>query len=705
MNLRKRLSRIAFVCLMGLSAAASAQTSVPYNCSNGQCVPADDIYGGARTNYDWSRSSGSDWNRSSVRGLTPVSRKTVDEFPELPGTPSGRTLDWRLSREMNSRDLNSRDLETRDLNPRLPMNRDWNEDLLSDGFDAPAPRSNSRNRNDFQDFGGRNTNTGRQMNRRPEYGQQEFDRFPEPLSGRDSLSPLDGRDPFVPAPAPRNNSNSEAPSISEMITSRYQNPVNVRSVRSMTSSQAVNLFAEVSRKIDERHLEPTSYDVRVRRALRNLYIALETPAFVQSLGISADSFRVDGFRETLSRLSSSMQVSNYSSAQAVMTQVMQQAQSVPGLTPSVVAFEFANASLDTLDKFSGLEPSETMAGSGAGVEDSVKSAALEDEIVGVGVEVKQHEEGLLVVKPLRGGPAAEAGIESGDVIIAIDGRSISGMSMANSVDLMKGASGSRMTVRIFREGRGEKNFTLARRKVRVWTVNDVKLLAGTDVGYLTLSRFAQNSTAEMDEALMQLHKQGMKSLVLDLRGNPGGLLTTCVEISDRFLPCGTIVSTKGRLSDDNMVETATYNRTWAVPLVVLVDNDSASASEIFAAAVQENGRGVVVGTQSYGKGTVQTHFPLSAINGSLRLTTARFYSPSGRPMAGEGVSPDVEIHDADGVANGDEVLTEAVRIARSSRLAEMAKASGSCRNLSPSAGRSSSIDQINDPAHPSTAIR
>ncbi len=319
--------------------------------------------------------------------------------------------------------------------------------------------------------------------------------------------------------------------------------------------------------------------------------------------------------------------------------------------------------------------------------------------------MKEHAEGLLVVKPLRGGPAAEAGVQSGDVIIAINGRSISGMPMASSVDLMKGNSGSQMVVRIYRDGRGEKNFTLIRRKVRVWTVNDVRLIDGTDVGYLNLSRFAQNSTAEMDEALMQLHKQGMKSLIVDLRGNPGGLLTTCIEISDRFLPCGTIVSTKGRMSGDNSVEAATYDRTWAVPLVVLIDKDSASASEIFAAAIQENGRGVVVGTRSYGKGTVQTHFPLSSISGNLRLTTARFYSPNGRPMAGEGVLPDVEVDDLDGIANGDEVLFEAVDIARSSKLAEMAKASGKCQNLNSAARRSSSIESITDPAHLTITVR
>ncbi|MCA9058932.1 MAG: S41 family peptidase, partial [Planctomycetaceae bacterium] len=539
------------------------------------------------------------------------------------------------------------------------------------------------------------------------YDQYQYEPLPGALPG--SQFPTDnwsnGNDPFMTPGTPQTQLDDEAKAIYDLITRRYENPVNVRAIRAMSANQAVQLYNEVSQKIDERHLEPASYDLRVQRALRNLTMALDNPSFQQGLGISSSSFQVDGFRNTLARLSNSGTVRNRSDASNVMNTVMQQAASVPGLTANVVAFEFANASVDALDKFSALEPADPRAVPGASAPELTKSAALEDQIVGVGVEVKQHDQGLLVVKPLRGGPAAEAGIEPGDLIVAIDGRNIVGMPIANSVDLMKGTEGSRMTLRISRSGRGERDFSLVRRTVRVWTVDGAKLLNGTDVGYLSLDRFAQNSTAEMDQALMELYQKGMKSLVLDLRGNPGGLLTTCVEISDRFVPCGTIVSTKGRLSSDNMVETATFARTWSVPLVVLVDGDSASASEIFAAAVQENQRGVVVGTKSYGKGTVQTHFPLSSVSGNLRLTTARFYSPNGRPMAGEGVTPDVIVNDADGVENGDLVLERALRIAQSSQLADMAKASATCRTRTNSAARSSSLDGFNDGSSTVSVIR
>ncbi|MEQ9411319.1 MAG: S41 family peptidase [Fuerstiella sp.] len=522
----------------------------------------------------------------------------------------------------------------------------------------------------------------------------------------DRLQP--GLDPFTP-PLPRRDTDNEAESIFKAISARYGNPVNVRAVRAMSATQALALYREVSEQTDQRHLEPSSYDLRVRRGLRNLGLALENPTFKQALGIQADSFRLDGFRSTLSRIEDSMQIAGFSDAQRTVQTVMQEAQNVPGLSASIVAFEFAGATVDTLDKFSALEPAEPGRGASLDLEraEQVRSAMLEGQIVGIGVEVKAHDDGLLIMKALRGGPAAEAGLQSGDIITAIDGRSISGMPMTGSVDLMKGSAGSRIQLRVVRDGSRGGDVTLTRRVVRIYTVNDVRLQPGTDkVAYISLSQFGQKSTEELDQALQQMYNSGMKSLILDLRGNPGGLLNVCVDITDRFLPCGTIVSTKGRLASDNMMETATYNRTWNTPLVVLIDGDSASASEIFAAAVQDNRRGIVVGERSYGKGTVQTHFPLSSVSGNLRLTTARFYSPNGRAMSGQGVTPDVEVADADGPANGDRVLEEAVRIAQSQQLKDIAQAASRCR---PTTGqqlqRNSFRDNIYDLNTPQTVLR
>ncbi len=512
------------------------------------------------------------------------------------------------------------------------------------------------------------------------------------------------QDPFVPAPHPADQQDIESSRIDEIITRRYQKPVTVRVIQALSGSQAAELFSEVSHTIDERALEPPSYDARVRRALRNLIIALDNEAFLTSLELSSDSFPLDGFRNTLSRLMAAGRVESHEDARRVLNIVMEEADAEARLPPGLAGFEFANASLDTVNKYSGLDAVDPSLRNES-TSDSQRNIGLEEQIVGIGVEVREHADGLTVVKPLRGGPAAEAGIQPGDIIVNINGRDIRGMKIDNSVDLLKGSSGSLMKIRIRRESGGDRDISLTCRTVRVWTVNDAKILSGTDIGYFSLSRFSPSSTVEMDRTLDRLHRDGMKSLIIDLRGNPGGLLTTCVEICDRFVACGTIVSTRGRMNYDNLIQEATYSKTWSVPVVVLIDGDSASASEIFAAAIQENRRGMIVGTRSYGKGSVQTHFPLRSIEGDLRVTTALFYSPNGRRMHGAGVTPDVKIEDPDGVLNGDEVLAEAERIAQSQALMEMTKAAGVCGSRSHSTASISTWDGIVDPIHPGTLIR
>jgi carboxyl-terminal processing protease len=633
------------------------------------------------------------------------------QFPPLSGFPfNSRTKSQRWNSnpdsrtEYNRRELRDSSFDWRNQFGFEPGRRvgDGRLNSLPDSFRQPALRG-STDRRDFGYASDNRAGSATQIRYRVPLDRPSGNSQYPPIPPKD-VDERDFREQYVPVPLPGRAEDDEVRKIFDSVTRRYQSPTLIRSLRSMSGNQAQQMFTEVARKIDERALKPSSYDVRTRRALRNLGVALDNPTFRSALGIR-DSFQIDGLRNTLSRIGNSARVSRFEDAGAVMTTVMREAQAVNGLSSAVIAYEFANAQVDTLDRFSALEPQEPVANRGAAVEEPTRSVALEDEIFGIGVEVKEDDRGLLVLKPLRNSPAVEAGLEPGDVIVAINGRNIAGMPMSRSVDLMKTSPNGRMTLRISRGGKGERNFAVAPRRIRLYSVNDTRILSGTNTGYLSLSRFSQKSTSELDSALNQLHSQGMKSLIIDLRGNPGGLLTTCVEISDRFLPCGTIVTTKGRLSVDNMNETASYNRTWSTPLVVLVDGDSASASEIFAAAVQENRRGVVVGTKSYGKGSVQTHFPLTSVSANLRLTTALFYSPNGRRMAGEGVTPDVLINDPDGVANGDEVLAEAIRIAGSESVRELARAAATCGPGHHSRARSSSLENIQDTADQLTALR
>ena len=461
---------------------------------------------------------------------------------------------------------------------------------------------------------------------------------------------------------------SETDTINERISRRYGNPVVIRLLGSMTNQQGLALYRETMRLIDSRHIQPSSYEARVRQALKNLTVALDNAAFRQALrmNVSADGLR--SFQQSLQQVAETRPVRNATDAQNVLYWTGDLAQKQLGLRPTVVVAEFIYGAVESLDKYSAFEPEERR---------SAPSAALEDHVVGIGVEIKPHDQGVIIVKALAGGPAARAGLKKDDVITEIDGRSLRGQSLEFAVDLITGSLGSRLAVRVLRDGQSY-SANLTRSRVEIRSVSDVRLLEG-GVGYIKLDSFAQKTDQEMDQALWNLHRQGMRSLVLDLRGNPGGLLTTAVSLSDKFLPSGVIVSTRGRTAQDQMAEQAKHPQTWNTPLVVLVDGESASASEIFAAAIQENGRGLVVGSRTYGKGTVQTHFPLSTIAGTLRLTTAKFYSPANREMAEIGVTPDVQIaqlgYRFDSLEGGDRELEVAARVARSSQLRELAQLS------------------------------
>ena len=281
------------------------------------------------------------------------------------------------------------------------------------------------------------------------------------------------------------------------------------------------------------------------------------------------------------------------------------------------------------------------------------------------------------MKALRGSPAANIGLKGGDLIVGINGRSLAGKSMDEITDMIAGPAGSSLNIAVERDGRVINPITITRQRIRVYSVSEFRMIDQQNkVAYIKLDKFAQSSSSEMDQALWAMHKEGMKSLVIDLRGNPGGLLTTAIELSNKFLPAGTIVSTRGRNQQDNSAEYASAEQTWKTPLVVLVDENSASASEIFAAAIQENQRGIIVGRKSYGKGTVQTHVPLNSVSGNVRLTTAMFYSPKGRQMAGSGVTPDLNINRTDDYIissnTNDRDIIGAMRVASDPQLRSLA---------------------------------
>ena len=261
---------------------------------------------------------------------------------------------------------------------------------------------------------------------------------------------------------------------------------------------------------------------------------------------------------------------------------------------------------------------------------------------GLGIEITLRDDVLTVVAPIEGTPAYRAGIQPGDRILKIEGLSTKDMQLADAVKRMRGKPGSKITVTIVREGWTEpKDFLITREQIRVQSVKNNQLEPGIE--YIRLRQFQEQTSNDLETALEKYSKEGkIQGLVLDLRNNPGGLLTSAVEVTEKFLEPGKlVVYTEGRVRNQNMRFSSNAKRSFTdFPVVVLVNQGSASASEIVAGALQDYGRAVVLGTQSFGKGSVQTIIPLSDGSG-LRLTTAKYFTPKGRSIHGKGITPDI----------------------------------------------------------------
>ncbi|MCT4608427.1 MAG: S41 family peptidase [Pelagimonas sp.] len=266
------------------------------------------------------------------------------------------------------------------------------------------------------------------------------------------------------------------------------------------------------------------------------------------------------------------------------------------------------------------------------------------EFGGLGIEVTQEEGFVKVVSPIDGTPADEAGIEAGDFVTHVDGESVLGLTLDEAVERMRGPVGSEIVITVVREGEDEPfDVTIIRDKIKL-TAARARIEADTVV--LRVTTFNDQTYQQMADGLAkQIEEAGgidsVNGVVLDLRNNPGGLLTQAIRVSDAFLEKGEIVSTRGRNPADGERFNATAgDLAFGKPLVVLINGGSASASEIVAGALQDHRRAIVVGTKSFGKGSVQTVMPLRGA-GAMRLTTARYYTPSGRSIQSLGVSPDI----------------------------------------------------------------
>ncbi|MEQ8409338.1 MAG: S41 family peptidase [Gammaproteobacteria bacterium] len=268
------------------------------------------------------------------------------------------------------------------------------------------------------------------------------------------------------------------------------------------------------------------------------------------------------------------------------------------------------------------------------------------EFGGLGVEVGREDGYIKIIAPIDDTPADRAGIQSGDFIIAIDNQPVRELLPEEAANRMRGEPGTEVTVTISREGVEPFDVTIVREVISIASVRSMMLEDG--YAYLRVSQFRVNTGDEVVEEIESLYEEHgeLKGMVMDLRNNPGGVLQASVKVVDAFIDDGQIVYTKGRMEGNDLNFDATINTIAPdIPLVVLINNGSASASEIVAGALQDHGRAIIMGTQSFGKGSVQSVLPLDDKR-AIKLTTSRYYTPSGRSIQAQGIVPDIEVDDA-----------------------------------------------------------
>lgn len=417
---------------------------------------------------------------------------------------------------------------------------------------------------------------------------------------------------------------------------RYDDRSYRATMEALSTQQANELYEEVLLKVDSYFVQKMDWQLLVDRGTRCLEIAIWEGVLVDGQQTdTADPARAIIIKQ-LKQFIHEHPIKTREEAVAIVSATAAFVSAELGVTQTAVILEYVAGASGGLDNYSCYL-------TGNQLKDVYSQ--IDGNFVGIGIELKAENNTLLIVSVIPDSPASRAGIQAGNRILSVNSTSTKNLSIDAAASLLQGPKNSRLELSIDSPQQPPRNVSLVRQHVEVPSVDGVCLIDETQkVGYLRLISFQRSTSREIDEALWKLYHQGMKSLIIDVRGNPGGLLSASVDVADKFVPQGTIVSTRGRSPQEDYDYPARRSSTWELPLVVLVDENSASASEIFAAAVHDHHRATLVGQKSYGKGSVQGIFPLARCGAGLRLTTAKFYSPNGQPISNIGVKPDVVVH-------------------------------------------------------------
>ena len=425
---------------------------------------------------------------------------------------------------------------------------------------------------------------------------------------------------------------------------RYNDVSYNAALGTLSERDALAIYEEVLLKVQSHYVHEPQWQRLVQSGQTSMEVAVTEPLFVTKNLSGASVSKLAELQRDVRLLVGSRQVGDRRQASEAVQLTAATLRDRYAVPSQAVILEFISGAAAALDEYSGFLTGGQM--------DEVFSQ-IEGNFVGLGVELKTEPAGLSIVNVIAGGPADAGGIRPGDRITAVDGKTIANTSPDTLADMLRGLEGTAVEVTVQKTSSSSPQLTdvsteqlrLTRRRVEVPSVDKIKIIdSTTGIGYFKLTSFQKTTARDVDAALWKLHDQGMRHLILDLRGNPGGLLKAAVEVADRFVYDGLIVATRGRSPREDFDHKGEVTGTWRVPLVILIDHDSASASEILAGAIRDHRRGTVVGEKSYGKGSVQGIFPLAASNVGIRLTTAKWYTPSGQAISGSGIVPDIVVN-------------------------------------------------------------
>ncbi|QGJ68843.1 Carboxyl-terminal processing protease [Planctomycetales bacterium 10988] len=450
------------------------------------------------------------------------------------------------------------------------------------------------------------------------------------------------------------------------ISRRYSDVTFRNYLIGLDEASVLSLYEEVLNKVHTHYVHEPNWQAISDRGTYAINVALNDATFKQTNLKDVPEDWINQYRTDLKERSGIQVVRSRQDAIEQARLAGRLARRHLGTSPTPIVLEFVYHAIINLDDYSSyLTPGQ--------LEDLYSQ--IDGNFVGLGIELQADQGTLLIVNVIEGSPAYRVGIRPGDRIVSVENQSLDGISTDQAASMLQGAEGTFVQVTVRSESdRKLRQHRIERRRIEVPSVDKAQILdPNTGLAYFRLTSFQKTTLGEIDATLWKLHRDGMRSLVIDLRGNPGGLLPSSVEVADRFIAEGQIVSTRGRSPDQNWTYSAHRSGTWYMPLIVLIDGDSASAAEIFSGAIRDHRRGYLVGETTYGKGSVQSIFSLENARSGLRLTTAKFYSPLGRPFNKIGVSPHITVHSVakatlpGGIAtevDKDPVILEAMRLAR-----------------------------------------